>query len=663
MASTAAAPSGSAGPASPLPAAGRAGPRQAAGGVRAGGDGAAQVRRGQGAGCRARRGRRPRGAASSTGASCPAGGGQRVGQGGSVAAPMWPRSTRAGTPSANRLSSAFRRAPGARPRASRVRRRRAPGLRPRRAERDRPAPTRLAFPPRRQEPAPSASYHCCWARPPHRGADVPGALAGPRTYASVAAAATARCSPPPCDQLLEAGWRTRGAGQCRRGAGRCRCSATRGRACGAARTAALLLRERLGGGVPVLPGYASATRARGRRRARSSGAAARARGHGRVAVASCFTAPATSPRSAPPRRRGSPPPARRAHPALAELVLHHFDEAPRRGAPRRRPRARYPGRIGGMTLARPYGSVGVCTARTERPEVTSSGSRPYDLSDMSAGRPRPDRGPGRTAFQRDRARRCSTRPRCAASPARPRWSRPDPAHRHGTRGPAPAERVPGVRTGRPGAGRGPRLRRRPCRGRLSRARPGPSRRSGTTANTCSAEWGREPGAGASKATPGELRLLSAAGARALPDGGARTPAAAGAASPWARPHARGLDAATEYPGRAAVKPTEPGLGRSSASTRPPARLPWFRAKRATASASRRRSSWTGPTTWPTRCTTSTRGCTPGASIPRRAPRRVPERRDIFAVTAARYASDAAHDELARPHSTSCCCCSVDGTGS
>lgn len=91
----------------------------------------------------------------------------------------------------------------------------------------------------------------------------------------------------------------------------------------AAESTAARLRERLGGGVPVLPAYASA--------ARPSVAEAvsrlRADGHGRIAVASCFTAPghfASLCAAEAPWIVSAP---LGAHPLLAQLVLHRFDEA------------------------------------------------------------------------------------------------------------------------------------------------------------------------------------------------------------------------------------------------------------------------------------------------------------------------------------------------
>ncbi|MCX5198089.1 sirohydrochlorin chelatase [Streptomyces sp. NBC_00249] len=89
---------------------------------------------------------------------------------------------------------------------------------------------------------------------------------------------------------------------------------------------AALLSERLGG-VAVVPGYASAA-------APTTADAVRAlsaRGHHRIAVASYFAAPG---RFASASAAASPGPAAAplgAHPALARLVLHRYDEALRTG--------------------------------------------------------------------------------------------------------------------------------------------------------------------------------------------------------------------------------------------------------------------------------------------------------------------------------------------
>ncbi|RAJ70132.1 sirohydrochlorin ferrochelatase [Streptomyces sp. Amel2xB2] len=90
-----------------------------------------------------------------------------------------------------------------------------------------------------------------------------------------------------------------------------------------ARRTAARLRERLGGSVPVLPAYASAARPTVAEAVRTL----RAAGHRRIALASCFTAPghfAARCAAEAPWAVSAP---LGAHPALARLVLHRFDEA------------------------------------------------------------------------------------------------------------------------------------------------------------------------------------------------------------------------------------------------------------------------------------------------------------------------------------------------
>ncbi|MGP3979878.1 sirohydrochlorin chelatase [Streptomyces sp. KR80] len=87
-----------------------------------------------------------------------------------------------------------------------------------------------------------------------------------------------------------------------------------------------LLSARLGG-VPVLPAYASAAPS-----VSQAVAALRARGRHRIALASYFTAPgrfATQSAADAPGIAAAP---LGAHPALARLVLHRYDEAPASGA-------------------------------------------------------------------------------------------------------------------------------------------------------------------------------------------------------------------------------------------------------------------------------------------------------------------------------------------
>ncbi|MFF3320371.1 sirohydrochlorin chelatase [Streptomyces sp. NPDC003035] len=95
------------------------------------------------------------------------------------------------------------------------------------------------------------------------------------------------------------------------------------------RRTAALLGERLGG-VPVLPAYASAAAPTVPEALRTLAA----RGRHRTAVASCFTAPglfATRAAAHAPWIAAAP---LGAHPALARLVLHRYDQALAR-APRR----------------------------------------------------------------------------------------------------------------------------------------------------------------------------------------------------------------------------------------------------------------------------------------------------------------------------------------
>jgi sirohydrochlorin ferrochelatase len=83
-----------------------------------------------------------------------------------------------------------------------------------------------------------------------------------------------------------------------------------------------MLAARLGG-VPVMPAYASAARPTVPEAVR----ALRATGHEEVAVASCFTAPglfATRCAAAAPGVAAAP---LGAHPALARLLLHRYDQA------------------------------------------------------------------------------------------------------------------------------------------------------------------------------------------------------------------------------------------------------------------------------------------------------------------------------------------------
>lgn len=125
------------------------------------------------------------------------------------------------------------------------------------------------------------------------------------------------------DRLVEAGWRTRMNDQTRRA------SAVVLAAAGSrdpdskldTNRTAHLLADRLG--VPVVPAYASAATPTVSEAVRTLAA----RGHHRVAVASCFTAPgrfATQCAEQAPWLASAP---LGAHPAMARLVLHRYDQA------------------------------------------------------------------------------------------------------------------------------------------------------------------------------------------------------------------------------------------------------------------------------------------------------------------------------------------------
>lgn len=89
-----------------------------------------------------------------------------------------------------------------------------------------------------------------------------------------------------------------------------------------------MLSDRLGG-VPVVPAYASAATP-------TVAAALRAlaaRGRHRVAVASCFTAPGRFASAAAAAAPGVATAPLGAHPAMARLLLHRYDQAQAGGAP------------------------------------------------------------------------------------------------------------------------------------------------------------------------------------------------------------------------------------------------------------------------------------------------------------------------------------------
>ncbi|MFI2298921.1 sirohydrochlorin chelatase [Actinacidiphila glaucinigra] len=160
----------------------------------------------------------------------------------------------------------------------------------------------------------------------HVERDVPGALArAPHLRGRVAAP----LGPHPllaealAGRLAEAGWCS-GSGQAARRAGVVLAAAgsRNPRSARDTQATAALLGARLGGGVPVVPAYASAgldVATAVRRLA--------AEGRDRVAVASCFAAPgrfATATSAAAPWIAAAP---LGAHPAMAALVLHRYDRA------------------------------------------------------------------------------------------------------------------------------------------------------------------------------------------------------------------------------------------------------------------------------------------------------------------------------------------------
>ncbi|MGP3999480.1 sirohydrochlorin chelatase [Streptomyces sp. 8N706] len=160
----------------------------------------------------------------------------------------------------------------------------------------------------------------------HVKQDIPDALsAAPHLRARVAAP----LGPHPLlaealhARLVEAGRRTAGTAEEGRGGVVLAAAGSRDpdSAADTSRTAELLS-ARLGG-VPVLPAYASAAAPT----VPEAVAALRARGHHRIAVASYFAAPgrfATQSAAAAPGVAAAP---LGAHPALARLVLHRYDEA------------------------------------------------------------------------------------------------------------------------------------------------------------------------------------------------------------------------------------------------------------------------------------------------------------------------------------------------
>ncbi|MFF0227583.1 sirohydrochlorin chelatase [Streptomyces sp. NPDC004629] len=182
--------------------------------------------------------------------------------------------------------------------------------------------------------APAVLVPLLLTRGHHVKRDIPEAVAAAAPHARVAAP----LGPHPllvdtlCARLAEAGWRTRTTEATRRGSGIVLAAAGSRDPDSAAdtRRTARLLADRLG--VPVVPAYASAA-------APTVPAALRAladRGRHRIAVAACFTAPgrfATQCAEQAPWIASAP---LGAHPALARLVLHRYDQtlaAPTSAAP------------------------------------------------------------------------------------------------------------------------------------------------------------------------------------------------------------------------------------------------------------------------------------------------------------------------------------------
>ncbi|MEU8955390.1 sirohydrochlorin chelatase [Streptomyces sp. NPDC048518] len=136
-------------------------------------------------------------------------------------------------------------------------------------------------------------------------------------------------------RLVQAGWpaRNMGAGERRRHAVVLAAAGSRDPESAAdTETAAALLAERVG--VPVVPAYAASTAACARTVPQALDALA-AQGRTRAAVASYFTAPgrfAAHSAAAAPWLAAAP---LGAHPALARLVLHRYDQARTTPAPAR----------------------------------------------------------------------------------------------------------------------------------------------------------------------------------------------------------------------------------------------------------------------------------------------------------------------------------------
>ncbi|MFJ7955011.1 sirohydrochlorin chelatase [Streptomyces sp. NPDC096319] len=148
--------------------------------------------------------------------------------------------------------------------------------------------------------------------------DLPAALAGTPARLAEPLGAHPLLVEALADRLTEAGW-TPGAGD---GVVLASAGSRDPRSGAVTRRIAARLGERLGG-VPVVPAYASAAAPTVPEAVR----ALTARGRHRIAVASCFTAPglfATRAAAHAPWLSSAP---LGAHPALARLVLHRYDQA------------------------------------------------------------------------------------------------------------------------------------------------------------------------------------------------------------------------------------------------------------------------------------------------------------------------------------------------